>query len=395
MKNFKIPRTIWPVEWGKKNKMYFYLETIEDAGSSVVQVQNRGEMIMLSSYSYLGLLGHPRINESAKKAIDDFCTGTHGVRLLAGTTSLHVELEEKIAQFKNAEASIVYSSGYVANISIISTLLRREDVVFCDKLNHASIMDGCKLSGARCLRFRHNDMNHLEYFLKNVETKGNKLVVVDAVFSMDGDIVNLPEIIKLCKKYGAILMVDEAHSLGMLGQTGKGIEEHFGLNPDSIDLKMGTLSKTIPSMGGYVAGNFEIINMLKHNSRGFIYSAALAPPLVAAALTSFRIISEEPERVRTLKANMHYFRNNLKKRGFNTLKTETAIIPIVCGENNKAWEMASYCQDKGLFIQGIPSPVVPKGTSRLRAIVTAAHSQKEIEYSLNVIEEAGLRVGII
>lgn len=395
MNNFKLPEMLWPVEWGKKQDLYFYLETTEEFGNSIVKVKDRGEMIMLSSYSYLGLLGHPEIDKSAKLAIDKFTTGTHGVRLLAGTLSIHNELEEYIAQFKNAKSSMVYSSGYIANLSIISTLLRRGDVVICDKLNHASIVDGCYLSGAQCYRYRHNDMDHLEHFLKKVEPKKNILVVVDAVFSMDGDIVNLPEVIELCKKYGALLMVDEAHSLGVLGKTGIGIEEHFGINPDAIDLKMGTLSKTIPSMGGFVAGNHELINLLKHTSRGFIYSAALAPPLVAAALTAFHVILKEPERIRKLKTNMQFFRDKLREYGFNTLKTESPIIPIVCGENMKAWAMAKYCQDNGLFVQAIPSPIVPEGTSRLRAIVTAAHNMKEIEYSIDVIAKAGRREGII
>lgn len=395
MNYFKLPKSAWPVEWGKKNNLYFYLETIEDSGNSVVQVKDRGDMIMLSSYSYLGLLGHPEINKSAKLAIDKFNTGTHGVRLLAGTISLHNELEEHIAQFKNTEATIVYSSGYVTNISVISTLLRRGDVVLCDKLNHASIVDGCRLSGARCLRFMHNDLDHLEHFLGKIESNKNKLVIVDAVFSMDGDIAKLPGIVELCKRYGAMLMVDEAHSLGVLGKHGKGIDEYFGLEHDAIDLKMGTLSKAIPSMGGYVAGNAEIIDLLKHNSRGFIYSAALAPPLTAAALTSFRIISAETDRVHKLSKNMNLFRNKLKEKGFNTLNTETAIIPVICGDNKKAWSMAKYCQDHGLFLQGIPSPVVQEGTARLRAIVTAAHTSEQIEYCVEVIEKAGRREGVI
>jgi len=395
MNCFTLPKNAWPVEWGKKNNLYFYLETIEDSGNSVVQVKDRGEMIMLSSYSYLGLLGHPEINKSAKMAIEQFNTGTHGVRLLAGTISLHNELEEYIAQFKKTEASIVYSSGYVTNVSVISTLLRHKDVVFCDKLNHASIVDGCRLSGASCLRFRHNDLNHLEHFLRKVKSGKNILVITDAVFSMDGDIAKLPGIVELCKKYGAMLMVDEAHSLGVLGKNGKGVDEYFGLDDDAIDLKMGTLSKAIPSMGGYVAGNAEIIDLLKHNSRGFIYSAALAPPLTAAALTSLRIISSETKRVQKLAENMTLFRNKLKEKGFNTLNTETAIIPVLCGANEKAWAMAKYCQDHGLFLQGIPSPVVQEGTARLRAIVTAAHSTEEIEYSVNVIETAGRREGVI
>jgi 8-amino-7-oxononanoate synthase len=395
MNRFSLPRTIWPVKWGKQNELYFYLESIEEVGNNIVTVSGKGKMIMLSSYSYLGLLGHPKINESANQAIAKYGTGTHGVRLLSGTIPIHNELEEYIAKFKNTEAAIVYSSGYVANVSVISTILRNGDIVLCDKLNHASIVDGCKLSGAQCFRFKHNDINHLEHFLKKGNPKKNKMVIVDAIFSMDGDIAPIPEIVKLCKKYGALLMVDEAHSLGVLGENGKGIDEYFDLEPGSIDLKMGTLSKAIPATGGYVASDSTIIDMLKHNSRGFIYSAALSPPMTAAALTSLKIILQEKERVQKLKYNMFYFRNKLQEKGFNTLNTQSPIVPVVCGENNKAWLLAKLCQDKGLFVQGIPSPVVPDNTSRLRAIVTSAHTIKEIDYCIEVIEKNGREIGVI
>jgi 8-amino-7-oxononanoate synthase len=393
--DFVMPRSRWPIEFGKKQGLYFYLEPIEELFNGHVKVKGIGEMIMLSSYSYLGLLGHSRIKEKAQSAIDKFGTGTHGVRLLAGTLSLHNELEEKIAHFYETESAIVFSSGYVANLATISTLVRRGDQVFCDKLNHASIMEGCFLSGARLVRFRHNDMDHLEDCLKKADVTKNKLVVVDAAFSMDGDIVKLPELSRICRKHGALLMVDEAHSLGVIGKTGHGIEEYFHLGPDTIDIKMGTLSKAIPSMGGYIASSLEIIELLKHNSSGFVYSASLAPPLVAAAIASFDVIEEEPERVSRLHTNMTYFRESLKKRGFNTLNSETAIVPIICGSREKAMLMARICRDRQLFIQGIPSPVVPSGTERLRAIVTAAHNTEDINYSIDTIEEAGRELCLI
>lgn len=395
MKSFSLPRTIWPVKWGKQNELYFYLESIEEVGNSVVSVSGKGKMIMLSSYSYLGLLGHPEINESATRAIEKYGTGTHGVRLLSGTLPIHNELEEYIANFKNTEAAIVYSSGYVTNVSVISTMLGNGDIVLCDKLNHASIVDGCKLSGAHYFRFKHNDINHLEHFLKKSSPKKNKMIIVDAVFSMDGDIAPIPEIIELSKKYGALLMVDEAHSLGVLGENGKGIDEYFNLEPGLIDLKMGTLSKAIPATGGYVASNSTIIDMLKHNSKGFIYSAALSPPMAAAALTSLKVIIKEKERIQKLRNNMTYFRNKLQEKGFDTLNTQSPIVPVVCGDNNKAWLLAKLCQDKGLFVQGIPSPVVPENTSRLRAIVTSAHTVEEIDYCIEVIENSGRDIGII
>jgi 8-amino-7-oxononanoate synthase len=392
---FQLPEMLWPVEWGREQGLYFYLEPVAELRSGRVVVEGRGEMIMLSSYSYLGLLGHPRIEAAAKESIDRFSTGTHGVRLLAGTLTLHNELEQRIARFKDAEAAITYSSGYVTNLSTISTLVGRGDLVICDKLNHASIVDGCLLSGARFVRFRHNDMEHLEHRLAQADAGANKLVVVDAVFSMDGDIVDLPGVSRLCRRYGALLMVDEAHSLGVLGQAGHGIEEHFGLPSEAVDVKMGTLSKTIPSVGGYVAGDAKLIELLKHQARGFIFSAALPPAQVGAALAAFDVMEEEPERVASLQHNMAYFRNRLQELGFDTLKTESAIVPVMCGEDEKAWIMAKLCQDEGLFVHGIPWPVVPQGTARLRCIVTAAHTLEDVEFCLEVIERAGRSTGVI
>jgi 8-amino-7-oxononanoate synthase len=392
---FKLPKMLWPVEWGRERGLYFYLEPVKELRDGRVVVEGRGEMIMLSSYSYLGLLGHPQIEAAAKEAIDRFSTGTHGVRLLAGTLTLHNELEQRIARFKGAEAAIVFSSGYVTNLSTISTLVRRGDLVICDKLNHASIVDGCLLSGATFLRFRHNDMEHLEQRLAQADPGANKLVAVDAVFSMDGDIINLPEVSRLCRQYGALLMVDEAHSLGVLGQAGHGIEEHFGLPPEAVDVKMGTLSKTIPSVGGYIAGSAKLIELLKHQARGFIFSAALPPAQVGAALAAFDVIEKEPERVASLQHHMAYFRDRLQALGFDTLNTESAIVPVICREDEKAWTMAKLCQDEGLFVQGIPWPVVPKGMARLRCIVTAAHTREDIERCLEVIERAGRSTGVI
>lgn len=395
MNKFILPEESWPIEWGKEEGLYCYLEAIEELRKGRVLVKNRGEMIMLSSYSYLGLLDNQRINEAAIQAIKSFGTGTHGVRLLAGTISLHDELESRIAEFKHTDSAIVFSSGYIANLAAISAILQRDDVVLCDKLNHASIVEGCYLSGAKCYRFRHNDMDHLKSCLKNIDPKKNKLVVVDAAFSMDGDIINLPVVSKLCKEYGALLMVDEAHSLGVLGKTGTGIEEHFGLSHDTIDVKMGTFSKAIPGMGGFIASSNKLISFLKHNSPGFIFSASLAPPLVAVAIASLDILLTEPQHISRLHKNMEYFRTSLRKRGFNLLNTECAIMPIHCGEDIIAYKMAKLCQDKGIFIQGIPSPIVPKGTARLRAIVTAAHTQKDINYCIEVIYEAGKSLGLV
>lgn len=374
--------------------LYFYNQPIEALNGGVrVQVRGR-EMLMFASYSYLGLIGHPKINAAAKAAIDEYGTGTHGVRLLAGTLKLHRDLEATITRFKGTADAVTFSSGYVTNLTAISTLVGRHDSVICDKLNHASIVDGCLLSGATLLRFKHNDMDDLERCLQRADPAGAKLVVVDSVFSMDGDLIDLPRTVALCRKYGALLMVDEAHSIGVLGQTGRGIEEHFGME-NVIDLKMGTLSKTIPSVGGYLAGRRDLMQMFRHASRAFIFSAALPPAQAAAAKAAFEVIMEEPERVEQLRQNSAQFINGLKQAGFDTMRTETAIVPVLCGADEKAFTMVQHCQHEDIFVLPVVSPAVPEGLARLRATVTAAHLPAEIDTAIAVFERAGKRAGII
>jgi glycine C-acetyltransferase len=378
----------------RANDLYFYNQPVEEIrGGARVIVKGR-EMGMYASYSYLGLIGHPRINAAAKAAVDKFGTGTNGVRTLAGTLTIHTELEETIAEFKHAEAAITYSSGYATNLAVISTLIGRGDYVLSDKLNHASIVDGCLMSGAEFRRFRHNDMADLEHRLQQVPEGVAKMVIADAVFSMDGDVIDLPKVAALCKKYGAWLMMDEAHSVGVLGKTGHGIEEHFDLW-DCVDIKMGTLSKTIPSVGGYVAGKKELIQYLRHASRAYIFSAALPPAQAAAANEAFKVILDEPWRIEKVNANGRQFISGLKNAGFDTLLTTTAIVPVLCGTDERAFALTRTCQHKDLFVLPVVSPAVPEGLSRLRATVTAAHEPKEIDYALGVIEKAGHEIGII
>jgi glycine C-acetyltransferase len=382
------------VNEAKEVDLYFFNQPLDELNGNARAIVRGREMLMFASYSYLGLLGHPRINEAAKAAIDKYGTGTHGVRLLAGTLRLHEELEATIANFKRAEAAVTFSSGYVTNLTAVSTLVGRHDTVICDKLNHASIVDGCLLSGAKFARFKHNDMEDLERVLEQCDTRGVKLVVVDAVFSMDGDIIDLPRLVELCRKHKAWLMVDEAHSIGVLGKTGRGIEEHFGLG-DVIDIKMGTLSKTIPSVGGYLAGRKDLIHMFKHASRAFIFSAALPPAQAAAAKAAFEVILDEPERVETLNRNTRHFMGGLKQIGFDTMNTETAIVPVLCGEDERAYLMAQHCQHHDVFVLPVVSPAVPQGLARLRSTVTAGHTAQEIERALDVFEIAGKQIGIV
>jgi 8-amino-7-oxononanoate synthase len=378
----------------KENDLYFYNQPITELrGGARVLVDGR-EMGMYASYGYLGLLGHPRIGAAAKAAIDKYGTGTHGVRMLAGTLKIHTELEETIAEFKHAEGAITYSSGYATNLTVVSTLMGRGDYVLSDKLNHASIVDGCLMSGAEFRRFRHNDMADLEKRLEQVPPDRSKLVIADAVFSMDGDIIDLPAVVKLCQKYGAWLMIDEAHSVGVLGKTGRGIEEHFGLN-DVIDIKMGTLSKTIPSVGGYVAARKEIITYLRHASRAYIFSAALPPAQAAAANEAFKVILDEPWRIEKLNQNTHQYIDGLKGMGFDTMLTETAIVPVLCGSDERAFALTREAQHHDVFVLPVVSPAVPEGLARLRATITAAHEPGEIAYAMEVIGEAAKKIGII
>ena len=374
--------------------LYFYNQPISELRGGGRVLVNGREMGMYASYSYLGLVGHPRINAAALAAVEKYGTGTHGVRTLAGSLTLHRELEETIADFKHAEAAVTYTSGYVTNLTVVSTLIGRGDYVISDKLNHASLVDGCLMSGAKFLRFRHNDMEALELRLQQVPSGASKLVVADSVFSMDGDVIDFPKVVELCQKYDAWLMIDEAHSVGVLGKTGRGIEEHFGME-GTIDIKMGTLSKTIPSVGGYVAAKKEIINYLRHASRAYIFSAALPPAQAAAAKAAFEVILDEPWRIQKLNANTAQFINGLKERGFDTLHTETAIVPVICGTDEVAYEITRTVQNRDVFVLPVVSPAVPPGLARLRATITAAHEPDEIQHAMEVIEDAGKQTGII
>lgn len=392
-----MPRGPWDVARYQEMGLYFYLPEVSEVvpGTARVRVEGRGEMLMFGSYSYLGLIGHPAINRAAQDAIERYGTGTHGVRLLAGTLPVHHELEAAIADFKGTEAAMAFASGYMANISTISALLDRHDTVICDKLDHASIVDGCLLSGAKMVRFRHNDLDHLAERLAQANPERQRLVIVDGVYSMDGDIADLPGIRALCDRYGALLMVDEAHSLGVLGETGAGIEEHFGMRPDTIDVKMGTFSKSIPSVGGFVAGSAEMITALKHKARGFIYSAAIPPASAAASIAALQVIRDEPERVRSLHHKFAYFREQLAAAGFDLLASQAAIAPIVCGADELATRLMMHCVDHGIFVQAILPPVVPAGLSRLRATVTANHTIEEIDYGVSVLTEGARKLGIL
>ncbi|RME63346.1 MAG: pyridoxal phosphate-dependent aminotransferase family protein, partial [Caldilineae bacterium] len=358
--------TMWQrVLQAQEEDCYYYFQPVDRLEGPWVWTEGKRKL-MFATYTYLGLINHPRIVAAAKAAVERYGTGTHGVRILGGTLDLHAEMERTIAQFVKREDAIVYSSGYVTNLATVSTLVGRGDWVISDKWNHASIVDGCLLARGKFVRFKHNDMDDLEKQLRRAPASAGKLVVADAVFSMDGDIFNLPDAVELCRKYGARLMLDEAHSLGVLGETGRGIEEHFRM-PGAIDIKMGTLSKTIPAVGGYIAGDRKLITFLRHAARGFVFSAALPPAVTASIIEAFHVLEDEGvERNRILTRNVHHFIQGLQAVGFDTGLTETPIVPIMVGDEDRAMRMTKYCQDHGVFVLPVLPPAVQEGAARLR-----------------------------
>lgn len=374
---------------------YFYLQPTVGRTNHTVQMKDGREMVQLASYSYLGLIGHPRIEQSAHEAIERYGTGAGGVRLLTGTTDLHEALEARIAAFTKREDACVYSSGYVTNVAIITGLTGPGDLVLMDKLDHASIVDGCLLSGAKWHTYRHNDMDHLEKLLaKNAGRYQTILVVADSVFSMDGDVMDLPATRALCDRYGARLMVDEAHSIGSLGATGHGIEEHFDMI-GSIDLKMGTLSKSIPSIGGYLAGDSGLIDYQRHMSRPFIFSAALPPAQTAAALTAFDVIEDEPWRVEALHRVQRSYTDGLKAQGWDTMDSTTCVVPVLVGDEAKTMDLTRMLFDRGIFVCPIVHPAVPRGMDRLRTCLMATHTDDDVARALAAFEEAGKALSLI
>lgn len=379
----------------KASNRYFYLQPTVGKTNHRVTMADGREMIQLASYSYLGLIGHPVIEQAAKAAIDDYGTGAGGVRLLTGTTDLHERLESRIASFSSREDACVYSSGYVANVAIITGLTGPGDLVLMDKLDHASIVDGCLLSGAKWATYRHNDMDHLERLLSKAAGKHpTVLVIADSVFSMDGDIMDLPTTRRLCDLYGARLMVDEAHSVGSLGRTGHGVEEHFDM-VGSIDLKMGTLSKAIPSVGGYLAASADIVEYQRHMSRPFIFSAALPPAQTAAAIAAFDVIEDEPWRVAELHRIQGVYADGLRAQGWDMMDSTTCVVPVLVGDESKTMDLTRMLFDRGVFVCPIVHPAVPKGMDRLRTCLMATHTDEDIATVLDAFAQAGPELGLV
>lgn len=376
----------------KAKGLYRELRYIETSQSPKAKIDGR-DFILLGSNNYLGLCDDERLKNAAIEAVNKYGVGSGGSRLTTGSYDIHRKLEEKIAAFKGAEASLVFNTGYMANVGIITALCDKNWVIFCDKLNHASIIDGCRLSGAKLVRYKHCDMDDL--LNKITKFKGtNNLIVTDGVFSMDGDIAPLPEIVEIAKKHNAMTMVDDAHAVGFLGKNGSGTSSYFNLN-SKIDIMMGTLSKSAASEGGYAAGSKDLINYLKNCARSFIYSTALSPAAIAVSIKALDIIQQDVERRNNLLQMSDWFQRELRKAGFNVTETQTPIIPIIIGSAEKAIEFNQNLLEEGIYIPAIRPPSVPEGTSRLRVSLMATHTKKDLEESLAKIKLIGKKLNII
>ena len=367
----------------KDKGIYPYFHKLLSGQDVVVNMEGK-RTIMLGSNNYLGLTNHPKVIEAGVEAIKKYGSGCSGSRFLNGTLDLHVKLEREIADFLHKEEAVTFSTGFQSNLGVISAIVGRNDYIICDKENHASIYDGCKLSYGKMLRYNHNDMADLESKLKFVPKESGVLIITDGVFSMSGDICNLPKIVELAKKYGARVMVDDAHGLGVIGKTGRGTGEYFGLE-DEIDLIMGTFSKSLASLGGYVAGKKEVIEYIKHTSRPYIFSASITPASVSTALTALNILKSEPERVKRLNDISDYMRKCLKERGISIIESRTPIIPIYTYDDEKTFLACKMLLENGVYVNPVVSPATPVGKSLLRTSYTANHTKEIIDEAVEKI----------
>jgi 8-amino-7-oxononanoate synthase len=376
----------------KKSGYYFFFRKLESPQDSEVVVDGR-RVIMVGSNNYLGLTNHPRVKEAAIKAIEKFGSGCAGSRFLNGNLEIHEELETKLARFFRKEAALVFATGYQTNLGTIGALLGRNDFAIIDKYNHASIIDGCRLSFGQVKKFRHNDMKDLERVLEATQDKG-KLIIVDGVFSMEGDVADLPNIVKLAKAYGARVMVDDAHAVGVLGEGGRGTAEHFGLE-DQVDLIMGTYSKSLAAIGGFVVGSRVVIDCIKHTGRSMIFSASLPPALVASVSTALDIIEEQPQLRTQLWKNTHKMLKGYRELGYDTGTSETPIIPIIIKDSIKTYEMCKLLFENGVFVNAVVSPAVPPGRELLRTSYMATHTEEQLDRVLGAFQKVGEQLGLI
>jgi 8-amino-7-oxononanoate synthase len=372
--------------------VYPYYRVVESEQNPEVVVEGK-TVIMLGSNNYLGLTSHPKVKEAALEAVRKYGTGCAGTRLLNGNLEIHMKLEEKLASFFRKEAALTFATGYQTNLGIITSLVGKHDVVIIDRLDHASIIDACRLSYAEVRKFKHNDMVNLEYVLKDCGNRG-KLVVVDGIYSMEGDIAPLPEIVKLCKQYGARVMVDDAHGVGVLGKTGRGTVEHFGLEQE-VDIIMGTYSKSLASIGGFLAASEEVIHYIKHTSRPLIFSASSPPASAAAVIAALDIIDREPERRGRLWHNTNKMLAAFKQMGFDTGNAESPIVPIVMGSMERTFMMWRALFDAGVYVNSVMPPATAPDRCLIRTSYMATHSDAMLDRALEVIEKTGRRLGVI
>src|SRR5271165_2530796 len=378
----------------RKAGTYQRLRVLESPCEPISRFDGR-EVINLASNNYLGLADHPKLVEASVEAAKKYGAGSGAVRTISGTMSLHMELERRIAQFKNTEACVVFQSGFAANAGTVSAILGPEDHIVSDALNHASIIDGCRLSRAKIHVFPHKDTARADQILSELaNAQGHKLLITDGVFSMDGDIGPLPKLVEIAERHGAIMMIDDAHSSGVLGRNGRGTVDHFGLH-GRVDVQVGTLSKAIGVLGGYVCGSGDLIEFLYHRARPFLFSTSHPPAVAAACLAAFDILEHEPERIERLWANTRYFKGMLESAGFDTGDSEKPITPIIVGEAKTAHEFSRRLFENGLFATGIGFPTVPEGKARIRTIVTATHTREMLDRALEILARVGREMGIL
>jgi glycine C-acetyltransferase len=373
---------------------YQRLRVLESASAAESRFDGK-QVINLASNNYLGLTTHPKLREAALDAVKKYGVGSGAVRTISGTMSIHLQLEERIAAFKNVEACVVFQSGFAANAGTVSAILTPEDHVISDELNHASIIDGCRLSRARIHVFPHKDVAAAERLLSELDSMpGRKLLITDGVFSMDGDIGPLPGLVEAARQHGAIMMVDDAHASGVLGRAGRGTIDHFGLH-GGVDVQVGTLSKAIGVLGGYVCGSRDLIEFLYHRARPFLYSTSHPPAVAAACLAAFDVLEQEPERIEKLWDNTKYFKQGLGAAGFHTGMSETPITPVIVGEAALAHRLSRELFEEGVLATGIGFPTVAKGKARVRTIVSATHTTEELDRALAAFRKVGKKLGIL
>lgn len=378
------------LETAKRNNTYRTLRTMETPESSHVKICVAGahassEQLLLASNSYLDLANIPELKQVMAQAVLDWGTGSGGARLTTGNKTPHDELENELAKFKGEEAAITFNTGYMANVGTISALCGKSDIIFSDALNHASIIDGIRLSRATCVVYKHNDMTDLERAIQENATNQKMLIVTDAVFSMDGDLANLPELLRIAHTYNCLLMIDEAHATGVIGRTGRGLAEHYGC--EHADVTVGTLSKAIACEGGFVAGKKQLIEFLKNKSRSFIFTTAMSPAMAAGALRNLRFLESHPERVQQLQENVKFFCEALQREGLNVPQSPSAIIPVIIGDEAAALNASAKLLERGYVIPAIRYPTVAKGQARLRASLMATHTHEELERAAKAIAQ--------